>query len=143
MSPKRNVTCHKTVRSFNPSMVTRNIKLLNDTKAKVAKLERVIATELSRELASLPRKYGFVDVQDFITAVRNGAGKAIVSAGKKVAGQRRRKPRVVITADIKARVKSLVAAGRTGSEIADIVDISLPSVQNIKKELGLVRRRSK
>jgi hypothetical protein len=123
-------------------MVTSKIKLLNDTKAKVAKLERVIATQLARELASLPRKYGFVDVQDFITAVRHGAGKAMVSAGKKVAGQGR-KPRVVITAGTKARVKSLVAAGKTGAEIARVVDISLPSVQNIKKELGLVKRRAK
>ena len=132
-------------------MVTRHIKLLNDTKAKVARLERVIATQLSRELASLPRKYGFVDVQDFITAVRNGAVKAMVSAGNKVAGNGRnghngyngRKPRVVITADTKAKVKSLVAARKTGNEIAKALNISLPSVQNIKKELGLVKRRAK
>ena len=151
-SSTRNVTCHKLSVGFNTSMVTRHIKLLNDTKAKVARLERVIATQLSRELASLPRKYGFVDVQDFITAVRNGAGKAMVSAGNKVAVNGRngigrngngRKPRVVITAETKSRVKSLVAAGKTGNEIAKALNISLPSVQNIKKELGLVRRRSK
>ena len=31
--------------------------------------------------------------------------------------------------------------GKTGGEIAKAIGISLPSVQNIKKELGLVKKR--
>ena len=120
-------------------MVENKIRLLNSTKARVAKLEQSIAAELSRELASLPRKYGFASPQAFIKAVRAVAGKTIVAAGRKVASKRRK--RAVITADTKARVKSLVEAGKTGGEIAKSVGISLPSVQNIKKELGLVKRR--
>jgi DNA-binding CsgD family transcriptional regulator len=38
-------------------------------------------------------------------------------------------------------VKKLVGAGKTGSEIAKSLGISLPSVQNIKKALGLVKSR--
>jgi hypothetical protein len=125
-------------------MVINKIKLLNDTKAKVAKLERSIAAQLSKELASLPRKYGFSSPQDFLAAFRSVAGKAMVSAGKTVAGKpAKRRKRAVITADTKAQVKSLVAAGKTGGEIARTVGISLPSVQNIKKELGLVKKRAK
>jgi|ERR1035437_4873010 hypothetical protein len=120
-------------------MVLNKIRLLRTTRAKVAKLEQSIAAALSRELASLPRKYGFASPQAFIKAVRAVAGKAMVSAGKKVAGKRRK--RAVITAATKAKVKSLVEAGRTGGEIARSVGISLPSVQNIKKELGLVKKR--
>ena|ERR1022692_2240771 len=120
-------------------MVINKIRLLNTTKAKVAKLEKSIASQLSRELASLPKKYGFSSYQDFLRAMRGVAGKAMVSAGKKVAGKRRK--RAVITADTKARVKELVHAGKTGNEIARSVGISLPSVQNIKKELGLVQKR--
>ena len=108
-------------------MVVNKIRLLRSTKAKVAKLEQSIAAELSRELASLPRKYGFSSPQAFIKAVRVVAGK--------------RRKRAVITADTKAKVKSLVEAGKTGGEIARAVGISLPSVQNIKKELGLVKKR--
>jgi transposase len=38
-------------------------------------------------------------------------------------------------------VKKLVQDGKTGSEVAKLVGISLPSVQNIKKALGLVKER--
>ena len=120
-------------------MVTNKIKLLESTKAKVAQLERSIKAELSRELASLPRKYGFATPQEFIKAMRAVTGRAMISAGKRVAGKRRK--RAVITAETKAKVKELVQAGKTGGEIARTVGISLPSVQNIKKELGLVQKR--
>jgi hypothetical protein len=45
----------------------------------------------------------------------------------------------VITDETRAKVKALVEAGKTGAEIAAEVGISLPSVQNIKKALGLVK----
>ena len=120
-------------------MVINKIKLLNDTKAKVAKLEQAIQAQLSRELAALPRKYGFSSPGAFLKAFRSVAGDAMVSAGNKVAGKRRK--RAIITADTKAQVKNLVIAGKTGGEIAKAIGISLPSVQNIKKELGLVKKR--
>jgi DNA-binding CsgD family transcriptional regulator len=44
---------------------------------------------------------------------------------------------------MRAEVKKLVSEGRTGGEIAKAVGISLPSVQNIKKALGLVGKRKK
>jgi DNA-binding CsgD family transcriptional regulator len=37
-------------------------------------------------------------------------------------------------------VKKLVKAGKSGSQIAKAVGISLPSVQNVKKALGLVKK---
>ena len=55
-------------------MVTNKLKLLEDTKAKVAKLEKAIAAQLSRELASLPRKYGFSSPQAFLKAFRSTGG---------------------------------------------------------------------
>jgi hypothetical protein len=118
-------------------MVTNQIKQLAATKAKVLKLESAIAAQLARELAALPRKFGFANAAAFIKAVKAAAGGKARSAPK--AGQRRK--RAVITADTKAKVKSLVQAGKTGAEIAQAAGISLPSVQNIKKELGLVKKR--
>lgn len=44
---------------------------------------------------------------------------------------------------MKAEVKKLVQAEKTGPQIARAVGISLPSVQNIKKELGLVKAKKK
>lgn len=49
--------------------------------------------------------------------------------------------RAAITDAIRAQVRDLHRAGHTGAEIAKAVKISLPSVQNIKKALGLVRAK--
>lgn len=54
-----------------------------------------------------------------------------------------RKPRAKITPDTKAKVKAMVGQDKTGTEIAQALNISLLSVQNIKKELGLVQERKK
>jgi DNA invertase Pin-like site-specific DNA recombinase len=50
--------------------------------------------------------------------------------------------RAKITAGVKAKVKSLVGKGLTGSAVARKLGISVASVQNIKKKLGLVREAS-
>lgn len=121
-------------------MVTDKIKALAVSKAKVAELEKSIATELDRELAALPGKYGFDSLPAFFSAVRS-ASRGKLRGGKSVAAGGKRRKRAVITADTKAKVKSLVEAGKTGAEIAKAVGISLPSVQNIKKDLGLVKAR--
>ncbi|HWA85273.1 MAG TPA: helix-turn-helix domain-containing protein [Opitutus sp.] len=128
-------------------MITDKIKTLAITKAKVAELEKSIETELNQELASLPEKYGFDSVQAFVAAVQSvsrgrGRGRGRAPAKAAAAGGKRRR-RAVITADTKAKVKSLVEGGKTGAAIAKAVGISLPSVQNIKKELGLVKARKK
>ena len=46
-----------------------------------------------------------------------------------------------LTDATRAQVKKLVEAGKTGSEIAKAVGVSLPSVHNIKKALGLVKKK--
>jgi DNA-binding NarL/FixJ family response regulator len=123
-------------------MVTEKIKELEATKAKLAKLEQTVAVELRKELAALPASYGFDSVGAFVAAVsaaaggRRGRGKVeAVRAGKK------RRKRAVITDATREEVKKLVADGKTGAEISEAVGISLPSVQNIKKALGLVKAR--
>ena len=122
-------------------MITKKIQELAVTKAKVASLEKSIATQLNRELAALPDKFGFGDVNAFIKAVKAAAGGH--RGGKKKArrGGKKRRSRAVITAATRAQVKKLVEAKKTGSEIAKAVGISLPSVHNIKKALGLVQKR--
>lgn len=121
-------------------MVTDKIKELEATKAKVASLVKAIESERNQELRTLPAKYGFDNVNDFVKAVKAAAGGR---GGKKSGGAKggKRRTRAVITEETRAQVKKLVAAGKTGTEIASTVGISLPSVQNIKKALGLVKAR--
>lgn len=134
-------------------MVTNKLKELAATRAKLASLEQAIANELNRELAALPLNYGFASAEDFARAVRAAAGGGGRRRGRprksgakkapkaKTAKGRKRRKRAVITDEIRALVKKLVDAGKTGSEIAAAAGISLPSVQNIKKALGLVKKR--
>lgn len=127
------------------------LKELNAARAKVASLEQAIAAELNTELAALPAQYGFESVVDFVAAVaaagkpssqKTGKSKVVAKPEASAKGKRRKK-RAVITDATREEVKQLVAAGKTGSEIAKVVGISLPSVQNIKKALGLVGKPGK
>ncbi len=131
--------------------ITTRINELNEARAKIAALEQAIEVELKNELAALPAQYGFASVADFVAAVTTAAGKrrgrkpgkveaAPTAAAAKPAApaKKKRRKRAKITAETKDQVKTLVAAGRTGAEIAKEVGISVPSVQNIKKALGLV-----
>jgi hypothetical protein len=95
-----------------------------------------IATQLHRELAALPGKFGFDSVAAFLKAVKAAGGKHRDAAPK-------RRRRAVITDATRAEVKKLTEAGKTGAVIAKALGISLPSVQNIKKALGLVKARAK
>ena len=124
-------------------MIIDTIKELEATKAKVASLEESIASQLDKELSELPAKYGFESAQAFIKAVAAATGVRKKKRGGKAAqseGGKRRK-RAKITDETRAELKSLAEAGKSGAEIAAALGISLPSVQNIKKALGLVKSR--
>ena len=125
-------------------MITKKIQELEATRAKVAGLEKAIAAQMNKELAALPGQFGFNDVKAFIKAIKAAAGGKRSGAKKskaaKPAGGKKRRSRAVITDATRAQVKKLVEAGKTGGEIAKEVGISLPSVHNIKKALGLVKK---
>jgi len=130
-------------------MITNKLKAIVAARAKIAALEKSIATELNKELASLPAKYGFDSVEAFANAVKaSGTPGKVRSAAKPAAAGKpspvsKKRTRAVITDATRADVKKLVEAGKSGSAIAKTLKISLPSVQNIKKALGLVKARKK
>jgi hypothetical protein len=106
-------------------------------KKKIAALQKRAAKE-QKKLLQLPAKFGFKTVGDFVDAVK-AAAKAAGSGSRdvKVSGGKRAK----ITPETKAKVKALAEEGKTAAEIASVAGISVPSVANIKKELGLVKKR--
>jgi len=132
-------------RDFVFHMVTKQIKELEVTKAKIVALEKSIAKRLKKELASLHDKYGFSSLNEFLKALKSAAGGSSRKGAKgnapRAPGSKRRK-RSIITDETRASVKKLVESGKTGSQIAKALGISLPSVQNIKKAQGLVKARS-
>jgi hypothetical protein len=125
-------------------MVSDKIKQLQDLQAQAAELQKSIETERSQELASLPSHYGFDSVESFIKAVRAVAGKGKSKRSRKAKGAAAggKRTRTKITPELKEKVKAAIAAGKTGAAVAGEFGISLPSVQNIKKEAGLVKTRT-
>jgi hypothetical protein len=125
-------------------MIENKLREIEVARAKIAALEKSVAAEIAKELASLPAKYGFSSVKAFTKAVKaatGGSGKVRPAAKKSRAVKRR--VRAVITDETRAQVKKMVEAGKSGSAVAKSLGISLPSVQNIKKALGLVKSRKK
>jgi hypothetical protein len=126
---------------------------LEKAKAKIAQAEAKLTADRVAALAKLPSDYGYSDLNAFIKALKDAASKApkgkrgkaakaakapkIAKAPKAGKGKRAK-----ITEDVKAQVKALAEAGKTGAEIAKALGISQPSVQNIKKALGMVKARS-
>jgi len=123
-------------------MVTDKIKELAAAKAKVTELEASIAAELRSELASLPARYGFDDAKSFLTAVQAASGKRRGrKPGAAKAAARKRRKRAKITDAMRAEVKKLTGEGESGPEIAKALGISEQSVFNVRKALGLTRKR--
>lgn len=125
-------------------MVTEVVKELEAAKAKVAELEQSLAKERRQKLAKLPAEFGFDDLSAFIKALKDAAvarkGRPAKAAVVAKGGKKRAK-RARITPELKDKVKAAVSAGKTGAAIAKEFGISVPSVQNIKKEFGLVKKR--
>lgn len=124
---------------YRARMALNIVKELESAKAKVAALTESLEKELHQKLAGLPAEYGFDDLKSFIKALKNAAGRG--SRKEKASKPGKKGKRARITPEIKDQVKALVKAEKTGAEIAKELGISLPSVQNIKKELGLVKAR--
>lgn len=134
------------------SSFTDQIAELQKAKAKLAQAEAKLAADRVSALAKLPSDYGYSDLNAFIKALKDAAGKS--RKGKKVKGPKAAKAakpakaekagkrtRAKITPELKQQVISAVQSGQSGAEIAEAFGISLPSVQNIKKEAGLVKAR--
>ena len=116
--------------------------------AKIQKLklahEKLVAkaeAAAKKKLLKLPLQVGLATIAELIEALEEVAGKGQRGRKPKPVGAGTRKGRAVITDATRAEVKKLAQSGKTGTEIAKALDISLPSVQNIKKALGLVKAR--
>jgi DNA invertase Pin-like site-specific DNA recombinase len=121
-------------------MAQNTLKKIAEYKSKLADLER----ERSAQLVKLPAQFGFDSAGDFIAAFQQAAaGKSVRKTAKPAQAKTKsgRKPRAKITPEIVELVKKLIADGKTGAEVAKAAGISLPTVQNLKKKLGLVGKR--
>jgi transposase-like protein len=126
---------------------TDQIAELEKAKAKIAQAEAKLAADRVAALAKLPGDYGYDNLNAFIKALKSAAGKAgkakKAKAGKAPkAAKPAKRTRAKITPELKAQVIAAVQEGKSGAEISKSLGLSLPSVQNIKKEAGLVKARA-
>lgn len=124
-------------------MLNDRIKELAAAKAKVAELEASLVAERRQALLDLPGQLGYANVGELIKALRGAdrGGKSPRKPRAAVAPKAGERKRARITDETRAEVKKLVEEGKSGAEIATKLGISLPSVQNVKKALGLVKAR--
>lgn len=116
-------------------MPSNKLKEIAAYKAKIAALEKAVAADQLKKLSGLHKEVGLASTADLIAALQ-GLKKSSRKSAPKRKGKRAR-----ITAAIKAEVGKAVKAGKKGAEIASQFSISIPSIQNIKTELGLVKKR--
>jgi hypothetical protein len=121
--------------------ISDKLRDLEKRKAELVAREKELSAERSAALRRLPADFGYGSLAEFMSALRKAHRGAPKRAGAaKPTGRRRR---AKITEEIRNAVKKLVQEKKTGSAIAKELEISLPTVQNIKKEFGLVRPRAK
>lgn len=129
---------------------TDQIAELQKAKAKIAQAEAKLAADRVSALAKLPGEYGYENLNDFVKALKDAAGKSSKSKKSKAVKAAKapkeektgKRTRAKITPELKQQVIAAVQAGQSGAEISKSLGISLPSVQNIKKEAGLVKARA-
>lgn len=131
-------------------MITETLKQIEEAKAKLANLEKKAAAEQAKKLTNAHKDLGFSSRADLIAALQSLEGGAVKKGkrGRKPkaapaakTGSKKRAKRTRITEELKAEVIAAVKAGGKGTDIAKQFGISVPSLQNIKKEAGLTKTR--
>jgi hypothetical protein len=125
-------------------MLTPKMQQLATYKAKVEKLEKSISAERVALLRRIHTEAGFDSREELIAALRElgGGGKRGPKPGKGAGkGRGGRKKRATITTELRDQIIAAVKAGGTGNAVASKYGVSLPTVQNIKRDAGLTKKR--
>lgn len=101
-------------------------------KQKIADLERQVEDERRQKLINLHEEVGYSSRKELISALQG------LHRGKSGTGKR-----TVITPDMRKQIVDALKSNKTGAAVAREFGISLPTVQNIKKASGLVRKSKK
>lgn len=92
-------------------------------------IKREIEQERKRKLYDLPQLVGLNSVDELISALKDLASTP-------------RKGRAGISGEIRVKMKDDLKSGMKGTDVAKKYGVSVPTVQKLKQELGLVKTRS-
>jgi len=150
-------------------MISSTLKAIQETKSKLAALEKKAAAEQKARIQNLHKEAGFATRQELIEALQalgGAAPKKVKARGRKAAkavkpakaskatktpkikkavkkGAKKRAKRTIITAELRKGIIAALKAGGTGAAIASKFGVSVPTVHNIKKAAGLTKARKK
>ncbi len=131
-------------------------KTIQKLEAKIAKIKAKSAQQNGKRFLALAKQYGHQTIDEFIKALapyaspvmkgKLGAKKGEAAAPAKVAapasGKKGKRTRAKIDdAKRNAVIADIKAAKMTAIEISAKHGVSVPSVNNIKKAAGLVKKR--
>lgn len=111
-------------------------KEIEQYKKKINDLERQVETERRQKLLNLHKELGFASRKDLIAALQS-------PSAVKAKGKRRKGRRTVITPEMRKQIQTALRGKTPGTVVAREFGISVPTVQNIKKEIGLVGKKKK
>jgi len=125
------------------------LRLQNAQPTDTGKKVEVLESKIRRSLSKLPQQFGYSSISELISALQEiEAGErskkpygSFKLQKKAAVGAVKRKKRAKVTPEMVKMVEEMVKAEKTGNEIAKTLKVSLPTVQNIKKKLGLVKKR--
>ena len=138
-------------------MISNTLKAIQETKNKLAALEKKAEAEQKSRIVNLHKEAGFATRAELIealqslggaTAKKSRARKATKTvkapkAKKAVKGAKKRAKRTVITAELRKGVIAALKAGGKGAAVASKFGVSVPTLHNIKKAAGLTNSRKK
>ncbi len=119
-------------------MITDKLKELRDYEAKVAALEKEIEEDRAARLPSLHEEVGLESPEALINALRGLPRKPRLAKEPP-----KKKKRIRLTPAQKEKIAKAIKAGLKGTEASKKFGVSLPTVQKIKKDFGLVKPRAK
>ena len=106
------------------------IEKIKKHEEELASLKKKLEQERKQRLLDLPKEAGYDSVEELIEALREVSGKTASGRTK-------------ITPELKGKIEGALRSGKKGSEVSREFGISVPTVQTIKKKLGLVKNRKK
>lgn len=106
----------------------KRFKEIEEHRKRIAELESQLEEERRQKLVNLHEELGYENRADLIAALQrlNGGG---------------RRTRRTVTPELKAQIEAALRRKKPGAAVSREFGVSMPTVQNIKKRLGLVRSK--
>jgi DNA invertase Pin-like site-specific DNA recombinase len=126
-------------------MLSNKFKEIQQYKAKLVEMEKAVLAERETQLKRLHLDMGFASQVELIKALRTAGSAPATKPGRKrkpaaAPAKKASRKRAKITPELRQKIVEAIVAGGKGGAVARKFGVSVPTVQNIKKAAGLVKK---